>query len=777
LIEALSRSTGKAVSIASVRLDIFKGLVIKDLKVSDQDIVILASKDVSCRFLIMPIFKKEVIVSTLKFDSPRILVERMPDNSINIAELFFKKKATLMDGKFTLTVSKIIISKGSITFKDDTLIPVFMKEIKNTDIEIKSQLPDKVAFNADFEVPCEMPILVKSSGEYSILKKEFSARIEAKDFYAMEFIRYLDGKRFNVPDGRMDILAIFDAKGDVIDASIDMSSMGLKFSQEKITADLACALKAKIKYNFANKELIYTGSVAVKNMAVSNLDFIGNIYDIRGSADFNDKRFSSDEMTATVLGLPVRAKAVIEDLRNPALDIDVESALTLNALEDILKKSFNINMPLDMAGEGRLKLKLQYKLPITEPPIVRGSLDIASATLKPEQINAPLEDAAGRIDFTHNQLIWSGISFRYNNTDYRASGAITNFGKPGIQLELNSDRLSINTLLAVNGKLITLSNLAGRYGDYEFSVQGDIDTTEPEKTIADIAGTLKFELAEDKEPFKSFRDKFKNLKPSGIVSAQFNLKGNLNDVVRSAIDAEVKSDSLSLFGLKMHGLSMAFTHRNGITNIKTIRSSLYGGRIDLNGVVDLVSKDRPYQINADVKGVKIELLKKDTAFREMDISGTVQTHFGVKGFSDDISRLSAWGKINIADGRLWQLNLFRGMGALLFRSDFSNIIFREGSCDFYVKDKIAFTNNLVMKSDLLNLYGAMKAGFDNSISASLKAEFTDEGIDASRTSNIAGTIERYTVIEVKGSLKDPKCRIRPDLTNVILDIADRYFTQ
>lgn len=777
LVEGLQRATGKNVTVGSAKLDIFRGLVIKDLAISDERSVILSSKDVSCRFLIASVLKKEIIITALKLDSPQVFVERLPDNSINIIELFFKKPILLMGGKPTLAVSRVIISKGNITLKDDMLNPPFTKEIKNANIDIKLRLPDNIGFNADFEIPSKVTTLIRSSGEYSILKKAFSAKIEAKDLYLMNFARYCEGKNFDLPDGRIDAYVKMDLGGNIFNADIDMSGMDLIFFKDKIRASLNGALKARIKYDFSKKEIICRGQMAVKNLSLSSLDFIGNIYDIRGRLDFSDKSLSFEDITATVLGVPVRAKADLKDLANPVLKIDVNSEVELSVLKNILKDKFSVNIPAQITGEGKLNIVIQYKLPVTEQPVLSGSLDINGVTLRSEYSKIPFEGLTGKIDFTQNQAIWQALYFKFKGTQYKTSGVATNFEKPGIQFELASNKLSVKSLIAINNKTVTVSSLAGRYGDYEFSIQGDIDTTDPEKSGADINGTIKFVLAENKEPYKSFKDKFKDLRPSGSLTAQFSLKGYLNDVIHSSIDAEVKSDDLSLYGFNMDSFNMTLAHRNGIMNIRRINSHLYDATIDGDGLIDLVSKDTPYQINADIKDARIEEFKKDTAFKDKDISGTIQAHVGVKGFLNDLGALNAWGKISILNGKLWQLNLFRGIGTLLFKSDFSVVVFKEGSCSFVIKDKTIFTNDLIMKSDLLDLNGAVRLGFDNSVSASLKAEFTDEGIDAANVSNIAGAIERYSIIEVKGTLKEPKYRFRPDLSNIAGDIADRFFQQ
>jgi hypothetical protein len=475
------------------------------------------------------------------------------------------------------------------------------------------------------------------------------------------------------------------------------------------------------------------------------------------------------------MGVPVKAVIDIPDLHNPAVKADITASLELATLKDILKNRFNTNIPVDLTGNGNLSLILQYSPAKGEPPIINGHLILAGATLRSVYSKVPLENLNGRIDFTNNQLIWEALCFKYLEEDYEASGCLTNFDKPGIDLKLSSKRLDLRSLFAVNGNLITVSKCNGRYDNSEFSAQGDINMKDPENAAADITGSLKFDINASKEPFKKFTDTFKGSKPSGRMAANFTLKGSLNDLTHAAIDAEVTSGSLSIYNLKIDDFGMKYLQRNGVMDIVQMHSSLYGGTIDGAGKVDLLAKGLPYQMNADIKNINIEKIKKDTAFKNTNISGCVQAHFGAKGISDDLSSLNAWGKINISNGKLWQLDLFKGMGTMLFKKDFGSVVFSEGSCDFIVKDKVAFINDLVMKSSLLSISGVAKLGFDNSISAYLKTEFTDEGIDAGNMGDNAGVIERYTIMEISGTLKYPKYRIRPDLTYVASDIADNLF--
>jgi hypothetical protein len=773
LIEGFRLATGKSIELSGAKLDPFKGLVIKDLAILDNDLWVIKAKEADCRFLIFPLFKKQIMITSLELKGAQVFLERRKDNSFDIVETFFKEPI-LLNGEYSLVILRIMLSRAAVNYKDSALDPALTKDVKNVFLDARLSLPDKIVFTAEFELPSKLAMLFKVSGEYKALKKETLLDIKAKDLYFKEFAPYFKDQNMDLPEGRADIEAAVKSGSDILSADITMTSLGLGFSQDRIKADLNCALKAKAEYDFGKKALIYSGELDIKNLALSGLEYVDRIDDIRGRAIFTESRFLSKDLTCTLAGLPVTAIADLTDFKTGSLNIDIKSLTDLSALKDILKNRFKTKIPAQLSGSGELNLKLEYKVPIKEMPAVSGNVFVSGAKVILDYNKIPLDDVKGMFKFTSNQLSWEDTAFRHMDIDYNSSGTLTNFEKPGIDIKLDSRSLSVRSLLAVNDNFLTLSRLEGRYEDTEFSVYGDLDTTDPANITAELNGTIKFGLNENKELLKKFENIIKDSKPSGRLTAKFALKGNINDLNSCAADVEVSGPRISLYGFKMENFTMSYMQRNSVMDIVKMQASLYGGTLDGSGRIELASKDKGYQIKAEVKGLKIEAIKLDTEFKDYDISGSIYSRFGFKGYSDDPSKFSAWGKVNISNGKLWQLNLFRGIGALVFRRDFSSVIFKEGDCDFSIKDKTISTNDINLRSDLLNINGVARIGFDNSITASLKAEFTDEGVDASK---MAGAIERYSIMEVSGTLKEPKFKIRPDLSNVVSDIAEGLFSQ
>jgi len=773
LIEGFELATGKRIELSSAKLDIFKGLVIKDLAILDNDLWVIKAKEADCRFLIFPLFKKQIIITSLELKSARIFLERRKDNTFDIVETFFKKPL-LLNGEYNLTILRIMLSKAVVNYKDSALDPALTKDVKNVFLDAHISLPDKVVFDAEFELPSKLPMLVKIKGEYAALKKGLSIDIKARDVYLKEFAPYCKDQNIELPEGRVDGEATIKATNDTLGAKISMTSLGLEFDQGPVKANINCAVTANAEYDFKKKTLSYSGDIDIKNLALTGLEYVARIDDIRGKAIFTESRFLSKNLTCTLAGLPVTATADLADFKTGSLIIDIRSLSELGMLKDILKNRFKMKLPAELSGAGSLNLKLEYKVPVKEMPLVNGYLDVTAARITLDYNKTPLDNVKGRFKFTANQLLWEGLTFRHMDAEYSSSGTLTNFEKPGIDIKLDSDKLSIRSLIAVNDNFLTLSRLEGRFENTDFSIYGDLDTTDPANVEAELSGTIKFGLNENKELFKKFENMIKDSKLSGRVTAKFALKGNISDLFSCDADLEVFGPGISLYGFKMENFTMSCMQRSGVIDIVKMQASLYGGTLDGSGRLDLASKEKGYQVKAEVRDLKIEKIKLDTEFKDSDIAGSIYSRFGFKGYQSDPSKFSAWGKINISNGKLWQLNLFRGIGTVVFRRDFGSIIFKEGDCDFSIKDKVISTNDINLRSDLLNISGVARIGYDNSITASLKTEFTDEGVDASK---IAGAIERYSIIEVSGTLKEPKVKVRPDLSNVMSDIAEGLFQQ
>ncbi len=782
IINSLQEKTREKVSIESLQFSIFKGLVLKNLVIYDDKIPMVSLKEGSCTFLIWPFFKKMIIIPSLSLKYPQVFLERRKDRTFNLQDLFSNKTSRLQAAKFQIFVYRVAITNASIHFMDNSLAQAFAKDIDNLNLNLYLSLPASIKFNLKSEIPANPLIKINATGEFRIPEKQLIAKATIKDFSPRDFLVYYQRLGINISEGLIDALINLEFKDNILYADVTAQNKNLNISKEKIQALLNSDINAHLRYSLKDKQIEVRGKARVADSGISGLEVLGEIKNISGEVAFNNSGLSSDKLSANIWGVPINAKINLSDLSNPSLNINVASSLNLASVQDILKDKFKFAFPGNINGEGNLSLAIQTKIPSAGPLYLNGYLDISNGIIKLEKIGSPVEDINGRLEFIQDQLKWPEVNFKYLGLPYRTAGVLTNFQSPQVQLGLYSKDLSLESNFAINNKLINLSECKGHYLNSEFSLTGNINAGDLSKLNTDITGELNLNLEDIKEPLKKFKTLLEQLKPEGLVHAEFNVNGNINDIKSCTITAKLSGPSISAYGLKAKELSLNYSQADGVIDIPLMHLSLYDGTIEAVAKMNLNSANLPYWVTVDIQGVKLEKLKLDTTAKEKDIAGTIRVQVKVNGFSNDLSRLNGAGNIFITDGKLWQLNLFKGLGSLLFARDFASIIFSEGSCGFSISDKYIFSDNLKLKSNIADLSGSLKIGFDNSINASLDVKILDEMVPLSGTfkditTAIIGQSGRFGVIKISGTLKEPKYKFQAAVVDIIKGLKDIFLSK
>ena len=789
IVKGIEDSVQKKVSLESLRFNIFKGLVLRGLTVYDGKEAILKVKELSCSLLILPFLKKQIIIPSLSIRFPVLFLERRQDNSFNISGMFPDKSGkAAKDAGFRVLISKISITGGRIDFRDNTLSPAFNAQADKLNLVAYLSLPAKIKFSLRCDIPGQAgPVQaakIEAAGEYNIVGQSISANVTLKDLSVSEFDSYYRSFGFSLPEGSVDAKVALNIKDNILAAVLDGQAKAMVLSKDKINGRINSGLKANVHYNFGSGKFDYSGSINVFDTDFSGIEVIGKINGIKGEIKFSPTVISSDNLKAGILGLPVEIQARLSDFSNPAVNLNVVTEADAVSILSLLKDKFGFSPPVDAtSGRGKLSLTVDYqaKAGAAMPAQINGTFDIVNTTLKSKDSGAVIDSINGLLKFDLNRLDWENVNFKYLGIDYRISGTLIDFKAPAIQLKLVSRDLTLESAFSLTGKKAAFSSLFGRYLDSEFSLSGDVDFSNSSAAVVDAAGKVKIDLKDIKGPLKKFKAQLDKIDPQGSLQIKGKFNGNIKDIRSCLIEAQGSAGSLSLYGLKADGFNMDYRQDNGIAEIAVMHLSLYGGYVDLTGKMNLKSENLPYWINANTQGVKIEKLKNDTAVRDKDIAGTVQAQLKLNGFSNDLARLSGAGTLTVTDGKLWQLNLFKGIGALLFTNDFTNVVFNEGSCGFTIKDKYIHTDNLSLKSNLTNISGKVKIGFDGSLEASLDAEVLPEaplsGTVKDITTAILGQATRVGVIKVTGSLKEPKFKFKPAVADIIKGIKDMFFNK
>jgi len=791
LIKGIQDQTHSKVTLGSLRVNIFKGLVLTNLEIYGQQTSLIRVKEVSCLVFPFPILRKQLIIPLINIKSAQIFLERRSDNTFNLAELFapapaipggqaeaVSKPSNGSSGNgFSVSVYRVNFSNCRILFKDNSLSKPFVKTLESLNAAVYLSLPAAVKFKVSAFIPGSKPVKIGGQGEFKIPSQELSAKLNILGFSPAGFSAYYESLGIKISESSsFNISSDLKIKNNVFYADIQAQGESLNILRDKINILLSMNSRIVLECGLSDNNWKYSGSSKIYDANISGLDFIDKVSAIDCGAVFNNSGLSTDNLTAQVLGLPVKAKFALTNFDDPSIKLNAVSGLSLTAFQSILKDQFKLNIPGSLSGQGDLFLSIEGKLSDPQGLTIKGGLDLMNGSLKMDKINSPFQEINGRVVFTKDKLRWEGLNLKYQDALYKTTGALSNFKSPFLDISINSSDLSLTATVTFNNKLVKVYKCSGDYLSSQFSVSGDIDISDPASPEAGLTGELLIDLKDLNKCFPKIKDQLSVIKPEGKVKVDFGFSGKTNEIKTCAIEAKLSSDYISLYGLKMSDLSLDYGQTEGVADIRSMRLTLYSGTLEAAFRANLDSKDYPYLLDASMQNVKIEKLKLDTLAKSKDISGVIQAALKIKGSLSDLQGSSGIGMFSIDKGKLWELDLFKGMGKLLFSKEFANITFSDGKCDFTIKDKFVSTENLILEGNIVNLSGPVKIGFDNSINASLNVDIISEMVPLSGTykdvaTALIGEAGKFAVIKINGTLKEPKYKFETAVTDIIQSLA------
>ncbi|TAM34817.1 DUF748 domain-containing protein [bacterium] len=791
LVETIEKQTGKKVILKSLEFNIFKGFVLRDLVILDNQQVILSARQTNCVVFFWPIFRKQIIIPSINIRSPYIFLERRKDNTLNLQDLFAtpapaanepgpkgpeSKKSAPKKSGFSVSVYKISISSGNMVFQDDTLPVKFTKEINNIQLNLQLKLPLALGFAFKGELAAEPVIAISAKGEYRIPTRQLIADLSVKNLAPRQFQPYYEDSGLNLVSGIVDLRAQIDLKEKFLHAQIDGRGDNLVLEKDKLRIKFNPVLKTSIDYDQQAKKFKFDGYCDIEHAGISGLEFLGEVKELAGRVVFNQDSLSAKSLKADLLGMPFELNLTVKDFKTPALNISTD--LNLSFMPAIAKEKFNFTYINSAQGKAVLTIKIYPEG--KDFWQVQGSANITGGVLKLGKQDVVVENISGNMDFSRLGISWTDAKFKYQGIDYQASGKLSDFSSPVVEMKLFAKDLSLAANFDIAGKKITVGSVKGKYFDSGFSASGNIDNSDSSKLQVDLIGTIDLRLGDLAKIADKRYPAIKLMRPAGRMEAQFSIAGNAHDLKNCFIQARLNSKNLSLYGLNSQGFSLDYLQEQKLAKIISSRVSLYDGVIEATGIMNMDTANLPYHLEIQASGIKLDKLKNDTPARNKNLSGTLEGMIKLNGFSADLDKLSGSGSLQVKDGRLWELNFFQGIGKLLFADDFANIVLSECSAAFLVKNRFVYTDSLRLKSNIMDLSGPLKIGFDGSLEAALDVEIKNDMVPLSGTLKdiatvIVGQAGKFGVIKLSGSLQSPKYVFKPAVADIIKGLTDTFF--
>ena len=775
IVSTLAQQTGKNVTLKSLEFSIFKGLVLRDLVISDSQNVILSTRQANCTIFIWPIFKKQIIIPSINLKAPYIFLERRLDKSFNLQDFFVLTKPAAKKSDFSVAVFKLTISNGNIVFQDDTLADKLKKEIKNIQLSLQLGLPVKLKFNFSAELVNQPVVFINASGEYKILSQELAARLTVKDLSTREFSAYY-GDFGDLVSGLIGLQAQIDLKNNLLQVNLTAQGDNLVLEKDALKAKLNSSLQSKIAYNLETKKLEFNGACDIHQAEITGIEFLGPVKNLNGKFVFNQNSLIADNLKAEFLGVGFEIKLGIKDFSTRMLSVDTNFDLSI--LPAIAKEKFNFSLINSASGKAALFVKIH---PDRQGAWgAQGSLVLTGAGLKLDKVVSPVEEISASLEFSRQGLSWLETKFKYQGVNYKSSGTLYDFITPQVKLKLYSDDLSVAADFDLTGKKIEIGQLKGKYLDSQFFISGEIDQSDPAKPQVNLTGSVNLELSNLNKLLEKNYPGIKASSPSGQLDTQFSLSGSIGDFKNCYLQAKSSSSNFSLYGFKATDLSLDYLQEQGIAKIPAMHLGFYDGVIVGAGALNFNTQDLAYQLELKASGINLEKLKNDTLSKQKDIAGIFLGEVKLNGAGSDLNKLGGAGSFAVSHGRLGELNLLQGLGKLLLAKDLGKIEFVGCNCYFLLKDKFISTDELKITSSIVKLAGPIKIGFDRSLEGALNVEILSEmipldGTFKDVTTAIIGQGGIFGVIKLSGTLSEPKYTFKTAVGNIIQGLTNMFF--
>jgi len=773
------------VQIQKLKYSLVRGLIIENIavydKVKDKDNTILTVKEASFQILFLPLFKeRKVIIPIMHIDSPYLYMRYQKDNSFNFSDVFLpaptqQKKPKI---KFSFLIYKINIFNGNLVFADEHPTPAFSRTIQDFNIGLSLKFPAEMAFLIQGKLLTDKQEITKLSaeGKYNLLSKEINAKLNFANLIIPEFNPYLKTLPLSIAGGTIENSNFnLKFKGSLISLKGNLSVKGLELRKEGLALSGDINIAPELSYTIDKKTLDYKANFQIIKADLDGLQYIQKINNISGDVGLIKNKAWTDNLKLQTMESAFMLKGALEDFLNPSFKANL-TCEQLN-LEKFLSVLPSKPEGLNLSGTSKADINMEGYLNKL-PPNIKVGLEVKDAKLQTAILKEPINNIKGKVDLTFTDLNWLNLSFNYLNTEYTSTGKLLNFKAPQVNFDLISQNLKLTSDIKVKDKLIRINALSGKYIDSEFNVKGDINTQDNNNPALNLYAELNFK-PQDVFTFlpTELTEPLKQMKPDGILSTKGSLIGKAKDFKSWIVTATTTANTFSIYNLKFSELSFNLAQKNGLLNISPATASSYSGTVKLDFISDLKPEIPTYTLKFNGSGIDLAKLKLDTNLKDQDIAGMLNVSADLNGNFKDPGALKGSGAFSIKDGKLWQLNLFKGLGELFLLPDYEKIIFKDAGADFNVADKFVSTENLKLNGEQLNLTCQGKVGFDGTLDftvyTEVKKDLVRDSADIRKfTTAILGGLSNAMTIKVSGTIQKPAYKIIPVVLDLIKNIKD-----
>ncbi|KPK41178.1 MAG: hypothetical protein AMJ78_06220 [Omnitrophica WOR_2 bacterium SM23_29] len=568
VIDYLTKSTGRYVTLESIYYNPFRGLVLKNLTISDDpkyERTFLKIDRLYFNVLYFPIFQeKKIIIPLIKVDSPKFILTIDNENRWNFESLHFLKLKKMLtpeppeapqlpetpevpqpleapqppptpeapevsqEPQFKVLIYRVALSNATCTFEDRALEPMFSKDIEDIDFQASISYPLKIKYKLNSRLKVEQKNSIAAKGEFDPQRKEIRLNLQLKDVPLSEFQPYYEGLPFKSLSGNLSgDPSLLYSQDNTLEVETASTKMNIILTLEDSTLKGEVDLNGKMSLDL--KESTKMNCDISASTKIDNLDLKAKDFSVKGGVDANSKisldlkdkktlKYSTDTLLRDVRLSGVPTLDVIEKL-NGKLYFD-ETRLWSDSIKGMSRGTAIVfagsvkdysNPYLDLTAETELNLaKLNEFL-----------TDELKERLKSYEI-------AG---LSQTTLKVKGLLKEKTPLEYTLTSELSNCNiKPEF---LPKPIASVKGRIVSKANYATLTDISGVYDNKSYTLNGNISNFKsPQIDLRLVSEELKlktiFTLQDALATFNKFEGEYKN--------TRFNLFGAVSDFEDPLLD-------------------------------------------------------------------------------------------------------------------------------------------------------------------------------------------------------------------------------------------------
>ncbi|NOQ63533.1 MAG: AsmA family protein [Methyloprofundus sp.] len=419
-----------------------------------------------------------------------------------------------------------------------------------------------------------------------------------------------------------------------------------------------------------------------------------------------------------------------------ALDLDQQTV----TLRQVQLNSNLINLTGELSAS-QLDTDLQYQgkiqLATFNPKTLMQQLQMdALETMDPQA----LQKLAMNFDLhgTSDALELKHLNIRLDETQLNGELAVKQFKNPAIRFQLNADKLDLDRYLAPEKPVVTAT--------VKKAADNHAKNIKTRKTDP-AASASKAKISVTDEP---------ELLPLELIRS-LNVSGNL------------KIDQLKAAKLKMRGVRLELTVKDGVLQTKHQVKKLYKGSYKGKIRINATQKTPTIRLDEKLKNIQLEPFLKDfksTHNAKFKGRATIRAKLNAKGNTHALLLSSLGGKLDLdlRNGAIRDFNFQQiiDVGKLLLKGkqmqqDYSNeqTLFSKIRAESTIKRGVVTTPNLLAKSSTVEVTGK---GTTNLVTEKVNYHLVAK-IKSASSKKGKSLIGRPIAVKVTGDLSDPRYKV------------------